>query len=75
MLLVALAGHCTRRTRGRRRRFGLVRGLALGYIALAVVIFVLCVVCLVDSYRQRATRAERNQVQVDPAGRRCSPRS
>ena len=41
----------------------LVTGLALGYIALAVVIFWLCIVCLVVSYRSARTRAERNQVQ------------
>jgi len=41
----------------------LVRGLALGYIALAVVIFGLCILCLATSYRSARTRAERNQVR------------
>jgi transcriptional regulator with GAF, ATPase, and Fis domain len=40
-----------------------VRALALGYIALAVVIFALCVLCLATSYRRARTRAERSQVQ------------
>lgn len=40
-----------------------VRGLALGYIALSVVIFALCVLCLIVSYRAARTRAERNQVK------------
>jgi transcriptional regulator with GAF, ATPase, and Fis domain len=43
--------------------FGLVRGLAIGYVALAVVYFGFCVACLVYSYRNAATRDERNQVQ------------
>ena len=43
--------------------FGLVRGLAIGYVALAVVIFGFCVASLVYSYRNAATRDERNQVQ------------
>ncbi len=43
--------------------FGLVRGLAIGYVALAAVYFGLCVACLVYSYRNAATRDERNQVQ------------
>jgi transcriptional regulator with GAF, ATPase, and Fis domain len=42
---------------------GLVRALALGYIALAVVVFALCILCLVASYRSARTRAERNQVK------------
>src|SRR5262249_3278653 len=41
----------------------LVRLLALGYIGLAVVVFGLCVVCLVASFRSAKTRSERNQVQ------------
>ncbi len=41
----------------------LVRGLALGYIGLAVVIFGLCILCLAASFRSARTRAERNQVQ------------
>ncbi|MGP0064502.1 MAG: sigma 54-interacting transcriptional regulator, partial [Isosphaeraceae bacterium] len=43
--------------------FGLVRGLAIGYVALAVVYFGFCVASLVYSYRNAATRDERNQVQ------------
>ena len=43
--------------------FGLVRGLSLGYVALAAVIFGFCVASLVYSYRNAATRDERNQVQ------------
>jgi transcriptional regulator with GAF, ATPase, and Fis domain len=41
----------------------LLRNLALAYVGLAVAIFVLCSVCLVESYRRAANRAERNQVQ------------
>ena len=40
-----------------------IRGLALGYIALAAVIFSLCIPCLVFSYRRARTRAEQNQVK------------
>jgi len=43
--------------------FQVVRGLALGYIALAVVLFGMCIFCMVFSYRNARTRAERNQVQ------------
>src|SRR5262249_25035383 len=43
--------------------FGVVRGLALGYVALATLIFGLCLVCLVWSYRIARTRSERNQVR------------
>ena len=43
--------------------FGLVRGLAIGYVVLAVVIFGFCIACLVYSYRNAASRDERNQVQ------------
>ena len=43
--------------------FGLVRGLSIGYVGLAVVVFGVCVVCLVYSYRNASTRDERNQVQ------------
>ncbi len=43
--------------------FGLVRRLSLGYIGLAFAIFLVCVACLVYSYRHARTRAERNQVQ------------
>jgi transcriptional regulator with GAF, ATPase, and Fis domain len=41
----------------------LVRALALGYIALAVLTFVLGIVCLGVSYLGARTRAERNQVK------------
>ncbi|MHC5539318.1 hypothetical protein ACYOEI_13955 [Singulisphaera rosea] len=41
----------------------LLRALALGYIALAVVLFGLCIVCMVVSFRSARTRSERNQVQ------------
>ncbi|MDR3635686.1 MAG: sigma 54-interacting transcriptional regulator [Isosphaeraceae bacterium] len=41
----------------------LIRGLALGYIALAVVVFGLCIFCLATSYRSARTAAERNQVR------------
>jgi transcriptional regulator with GAF, ATPase, and Fis domain len=40
-----------------------LRNLALGYVALAVAIFVLCLGCLVYSFRTVPTRAERNQVK------------
>jgi transcriptional regulator with GAF, ATPase, and Fis domain len=46
-----------------RAAFHIVRGLALGYIALAVFIFGLCILCLTLSYRNARTRGERNQVQ------------
>ena len=38
-----------------------IKGLALGYIALSVAVFGLCIVCLSASYRSSATRAERSQ--------------
>src|SRR5262249_3977057 len=41
----------------------LLRNLALGYIALSVVIFILCFACLVHSYRTAQTRADRTQVR------------
>jgi hypothetical protein len=41
----------------------IVRYLAIGYIALAVLIFVLCIVCLTASFRAARTQAERNQVR------------
>ena len=41
----------------------LIRALALGYIGLAVLIFGLCILCLVASYRSARTGGERNQVQ------------
>ena len=40
-----------------------IRGLALCYIAVAAVIFALCIPCLVFSYRRARTRAEKNQVK------------
>ncbi len=40
-----------------------VRGLALGYVALATATFGLCILCLWASFRSARTRAERNQVQ------------
>jgi hypothetical protein len=43
--------------------FEIVRGLGLGYIALAVTAFGACLFCLAASYRNARTRAERNQVQ------------
>jgi DNA-binding NtrC family response regulator len=43
--------------------FRLVRGLALGYVGLAALIFQVGIFCLVYSYRHAATRAERNQVR------------
>jgi transcriptional regulator with GAF, ATPase, and Fis domain len=43
--------------------FGVVRGLALGYIALAALIFGACLLCLVWSYRNARNRSERNQVR------------
>src|SRR5262249_36479552 len=46
-----------------RAAFELVRGLALGYIGLAVFVFGLCILCLTLSYRNAETRGERNQVQ------------
>ncbi|MFO0950976.1 MAG: sigma 54-interacting transcriptional regulator [Isosphaeraceae bacterium] len=41
----------------------LIRNLALGYVGLASVLFLLCVSCVVLSYRRAAGRHERNQVQ------------
>ncbi len=43
--------------------FRVVLWLAVGYIALAVLLFGLCIFCMVSSYRNARTRAERNQVQ------------
>jgi transcriptional regulator with GAF, ATPase, and Fis domain len=43
--------------------FGVVRGLALAYVGLATLIFGLCLVCLVWSFRHARTRSERNQVR------------
>ena len=43
--------------------FAIVRALSLGYVGLAVAMFLVCVVCLVYSFRHGRTRAERNQVQ------------
>jgi transcriptional regulator with GAF, ATPase, and Fis domain len=40
-----------------------IRGLALGYIAIASLIFALCIPCLVYSYRRARTRGEKNQVK------------
>ena len=40
-----------------------IRGLALCYIAIATLIFALCIPCLVFSYRWARTRAEKNQVK------------
>ena len=40
-----------------------IRGLALWYIAIAALIFVVCIPCLVFSYRRARTRAEKNQVK------------
>ena len=40
-----------------------IRGLALTYIALAAVIFALCIPCLIFSYRRADSRAEKNQVK------------
>ncbi len=45
------------------RALRLVRGLALGYIGLSVVLFGLCILCLVVSYRSARSTAERNQVR------------
>jgi transcriptional regulator with GAF, ATPase, and Fis domain len=43
--------------------FQVVLWLAVGYIALAAVLFGTCIFCMVFSYRNARTRAERNQVQ------------
>jgi transcriptional regulator with GAF, ATPase, and Fis domain len=43
--------------------FQFVRGLALGYVALATILFALCLICLFVSFRNAPSRAERNQVQ------------
>ena len=40
-----------------------IRGLALWYIAIAALIFVACICCLVFSYSRARTRAEKNQVK------------
>jgi transcriptional regulator with GAF, ATPase, and Fis domain len=40
-----------------------VRELALAYVALATLVFGLCLACLVWSYRRAQTRSERNQVR------------
>ena len=41
----------------------IIRGLALCYIAIATLIFSLCIPCLIFSYRRARTRAEKNQVK------------
>jgi transcriptional regulator with GAF, ATPase, and Fis domain len=46
-----------------RAAFQVIRVLALGYIALSVFLFGLCILCLALSYRNARTRGERNQVQ------------
>ena len=40
-----------------------IRGLALSYIAVATLIFLLCIPCLTFSYRRAQTLAEKNQVK------------
>ena len=40
---------------------GWIKGLAIGYIGLSVVVFGLCIVCLLASYRAATNRAERSQ--------------
>jgi DNA-binding NtrC family response regulator len=40
-----------------------LRNLALGYVGLAVAVFVLCLACLLASFLRARTRPERNQVQ------------
>lgn len=40
-----------------------LRSLALGYVALATLVFGLCVWCLFQSFRRASNRSERNQVQ------------
>ena len=40
-----------------------IRGLALGYIPVAVMFFALCIGCLAYSYRRARTRSEKNQVK------------
>jgi len=42
---------------------GWIKALAIGYIAVSVAIFGLCIVCLIASYRSAANRAERNQAK------------
>ena len=48
--------------------FQMVRGLALGYIALAAFLFGLCILCLTSSYRNVPSRAERKPGPVDFGG-------
>ena len=43
--------------------FQFLRVLALWYIGLAAILFALCILCLIFSYRHAASRAERSQVQ------------
>ena len=66
----ALAGWLGSHAAGPRVEFALrlVKSLALGYIALAVVIFVLCFVCLVRQLPARADAGRAEPGQVDPAG-------
>ncbi|MEO6808266.1 MAG: sigma 54-interacting transcriptional regulator [Isosphaeraceae bacterium] len=40
-----------------------LKSLALGYVVLAVLILLLCLACLIYSFRKATTRAERNQVR------------
>lgn len=41
----------------------LLRMLALGYVGLAVILFLVCFACLIHSYRSSSTPTERNQVR------------
>ncbi len=43
--------------------FAIVRGLSLFYVGLAAAMFLVCVLCLVYSYRHARSRAEQNQVR------------
>jgi transcriptional regulator with GAF, ATPase, and Fis domain len=42
---------------------GVLKALALGYVWLSAVIFIVCLACLVYSYARARSRVERNQVQ------------
>ncbi len=43
--------------------FRILRGLSLGYIVLAALLFGVCILCLAYSYRYARTRGKRNQVR------------
>ena len=73
--LVALAADPRGGPAGRRRRCGVVRDLALGYIALAVMIFALCIALPGRQLPPGAARGPSGTRSSGSCWPRCSPRS